>query len=93
MKALTPEFFEKLLPHFLPAQLFCIDGKKITRHRVHAMVENDSNQLNLRIVKFLSSLEWYQEIILKNKDLLIKHWHAISPLIYLLCSLKVYLLP
>ena len=80
MKALTPEFFEKLLPHFSPAQLFCIEGNNITRHRVHAMAETDSNQLNLRIVKLLSSLDWYQEIIHKNKDLLIKHWHPKDPL-------------
>jgi hypothetical protein len=74
MKALTPKLFEKLLPCFSPAQLFCIDEKKITRHTMQPMAETASNQLNLRIVKLLSSLDWYQEIFQKNKDKLIPMW-------------------
>lgn len=73
MNALTQEFFQKFLPYLSPAQLFCIDGKKITRHRVHVIVETDFNQLNLRIVKLLTSLEWYKEILHKYKKSLSLH--------------------
>jgi hypothetical protein len=80
MKALTPEFLNKLLLHFSPSQLYCMDGKKITRHLLNAIAETDSNQLNLRIIKLLSSLDWYQRIIQKNKDWCIQQWHANDPL-------------
>ena len=79
INALLPKLFEKLLPYFSHEQLFSLDGKNITRHTVQAMTETDSNQLNLRIVKLLCSLEWLREIIHDNKDKFIKQWHSDQP--------------
>ncbi len=60
---LPPKLFEKLLPLFSQTQLFSLEGKRITRHSVHDIPETPINQLNLRIVKLLCSLDWYREII------------------------------
>ena len=74
IKTLSQKFFQKLLPCFTPTQLYPLHGKIISWDQVHIITETESNLLNLRIIKLLSSIEWYQEMCRQYKDTAINYW-------------------